>query len=300
MKTIKLLIKLLLILMLTLLLTMCSQKVRKYYSEPSIQEDSIGYVIEEIEPIEEEIIIIEHVTKSEPPSSDLELPEIGSLEGIEGEGDMGYLEEEEEEFFIFSGQDGDMGYLEMPVAAGEKGTLVYDMDTAFYYNIVARVKAKISSKYHVEITPEIVSEFNPVEEDLEDGERLELENIITSEVMDMKLDEITPNTFQITRLSSNDQTVEEGWTTWEWSVLPLQPGKFNLRLRAIVKDENDHSNDIVVFDKEIDVKVQNKASWYLELFNNSLDLLQGYWFVLSVLIIPLIMWIRKKYFKKKD
>ena len=150
------------------------------------------------------------------------------------------------------------------------GTLVYDMDTAFYYDVIFRVKAKISSKYHVEITQEIVEEFNPIEEDLVDYvKRLKLNNIITSEVMDMKLDEITPNTFTIKRLSSNNQIIEEGWTTWEWSVLPLQPGKYNLRLRAIVKDENEHSNDLVVFDKEIDVKIQNKVSWYLELFNNS-------------------------------
>lgn len=193
--------------------------------------------------------------------------------------------------------------IEMPPVAREMilGTLVYDMDTAFYYDVISRVTAKISSRYHVEITPEIIMEFNPAEENLEEyGERLEMDNIVTSEVMDMKLYEITPGTFTISLLNSNNQTIEEGWTTWEWSVLPLKPGKYNLRLVAIVKDEHEHSNDKVVFDKEIHVQVQNKASWYLELFNNSLDLLQGYWFVLTALIVPLVLWIRKRYKKKKD
>jgi len=178
----------------------------------------------------------------------------------------------------------------------EYGTLVYNIDSIFFYNVLYRVKAKISSIHHNKITTEIVKEFNITENE---KINLKINSIKVSEVMNMELNEITPNTFIITSLSSKDQSIEKGWTTWEWSVLPLKPGKYNLKLRAIVKTTKGYNSDIVVFDKKITVKIKNKTSWIFQKFNSSLDLIQDYWFILSVFLIPLFTWIYKKKKKKK-
>lgn len=175
----------------------------------------------------------------------------------------------------------------------EFGTLVYQIDSIFYYNELTRVVAKISNKKYIKITPDIISQFTP------DTNNLKLTNIETSEIMNMKLFEITPNTFVITPLFSRNLEVNEGWTTWEWSVLPITKGTFNLRMIVIIKNSNGSNVDKTVFDKPINVLVKDKLAWYIELFNNSLGLLQDYWFVLTVLLIPLGRWIYKKWKKYK-
>lgn len=122
---------------------------------------------------------------------------------------------------------------------------------------------------------------------------------IASRVKVLLLDETTDN-FKIVPLNSDEQLVDDSTNTiWKWNVVPTEPGKNKLVVRVSVKvlDKlGENYKDIPVFERTIVVtSTLQKTVWHF---------LKEYWiyltFGLTIILIPLIRWLSKKYSSWKE
>lgn len=103
--------------------------------------------------------------------------------------------------------------------------------------------------------------------------------------------------FTISSLSSEWQIIEdEGYTEWTWSISPKKSGKNNIKMILkikIINKENVTQKDIIIFDKNIEVKTNFIFSLKSFIFS--------YWqWLATTTIIPFIIFIFKRRKKKKE
>jgi hypothetical protein len=105
--------------------------------------------------------------------------------------------------------------------------------------------------------------------------------------------------FRVTPTNGDkDQPVlNEGFTQWSWRVLPLKSGNQLLLLMVTVRlkipNEQEEYKNYPVFEKGIKVKV-NPVYTFTEFIKN-----EWKW-IITVLILPLISWIAKRWLTDKD
>jgi hypothetical protein len=102
--------------------------------------------------------------------------------------------------------------------------------------------------------------------------------------------------FKIEPKSTEFQNIEDnGYTEWQWRITPLKGGSNFLKLLVKVRVKNDNEEfykDIIVFDKNVDVKSNALFSFKTWLSN--------YWqWIISTIISPFIIWFYKKKSEEK-
>jgi hypothetical protein len=125
--------------------------------------------------------------------------------------------------------------------------------------------------------------------------KITIESIRVESVMSAQLisEEVS---FKIEPKSTEFQNIEDnGYTEWQWRITPLKGGSNFLKLlvKVRVKSENEEFyKDIIVFDKNVDVKSNALFSFKTWLSN--------YWqWIISTIIIPFIVWFYKKKSEEK-
>lgn len=102
--------------------------------------------------------------------------------------------------------------------------------------------------------------------------------------------------FEISTMNTDNQIIEdEGYTEWSWVVVPLKSGNNYLKMIIkikVISEKETHYKDIVVFDKNIQVKSNlslGVKSW-----------ISQYWqWLMTTIIIPLFIFFYKKMSKKE-
>lgn len=130
--------------------------------------------------------------------------------------------------------------------------------------------------------------------DVSVSSKITIESIRIESVMSAQLisEEVS---FKIEPKSTEFQNIEDnGYTEWQWRITPLKGGSNFLKLLVKVRVKNDKEEfykDIIVFDKNVNVK--SNALFSFKTWINT------YWqWLLSTIIIPLIIWIYKN--KKRE
>lgn len=131
--------------------------------------------------------------------------------------------------------------------------------------------------------------------DVSVSSKITIESIRVESVMSAQLisEEVS---FKIEPKSTEFQNIEDnGYTEWQWRITPLKGGSNFLKLlvKVRVKNENEEFyKDIIVFDKNVDVKSNALFSFKTWLSN--------YWqWIISTIIIPFIVWFYKKKSEEK-
>lgn len=130
--------------------------------------------------------------------------------------------------------------------------------------------------------------------DVSVSSKITIESIRIESVMSAQLisEEVS---FKIEPKSTEFQNIEDnGYTEWQWRITPLKGGSNFLKLLVKVRVKNDKEEfykDIIVFDKNVNVK--SNALFSFKTWINT------YWqWLLSTIIIPFIIWIYKN--KKRE
>lgn len=121
--------------------------------------------------------------------------------------------------------------------------------------------------------------------------------LISSRVRIVLIDPTGNKNFEITALNTEEQLVDNKTNTvWNWNIRPKKAGKNELVLRTTVKilDElGENFKDVTVFEKSI--KVNASAITTIKQFIGT------YWqWLITVCIIPLIIWGYKKFSPRKN
>lgn len=131
--------------------------------------------------------------------------------------------------------------------------------------------------------------------DVSVSSKITIESIRVESVMSAQLisEEVS---FKIEPKSTEFQNIEDnGYTEWQWRITPLKGGSNFLKLLVKVRVKNDNEEfykDIIVFDKNVDVKSNALFSFKTWLSN--------YWqWIISTIISPFIIWFYKKKSEEK-
>ena len=177
------------------------------------------------------------------------------------------------------------------------GLIAYSVPTQMQVGSEYSVKIRISKQNNRTVLL-IGNREIPISDNLDS---VKIETITVSPVMSASLLS-SKNDFEITSLSTEIQNIDQdGYTEWEWNVIPLKGGENNLKLNVkirIKEDGNDYYKDITVFQRKIKVKSNLSYSIKDFIFKN------WEWF-LGVIFIPIfqrfwLFWKKKKEENKKD
>lgn len=177
------------------------------------------------------------------------------------------------------------------------GSILYQVDSIFYLNHFSKVTAKISKTQYIKIDNVINNDFI---ETSGTSANIKIKTIKTSDIMSMTIVSVDdPKAFEINNLSTDIQTIDSSFTTWQWNIKALKIGSYKLRLIAKIND-NDKYKDYIVFNQNIDVqnkpgeliknKVQNVADWTNKFKDN-------WYFLIFTILIPIVVWLFKIYKK---
>ena len=163
------------------------------------------------------------------------------------------------------------------------------MQVGYDYNVKIRITKDKNEKQEL-----IIGDKKIPINDVNTKSVIVIESIRVSTVMSAELTSEKED-FNITSLSTELQDIEDnGYTEWEWHIMPLKSGKNPLKLLVKVRIADiDHENvykDVVVFEREINIKANY---WYsvTQFFIN-------YWqWIVSTIVLPLLAWLYKR---KKD
>lgn len=178
-----------------------------------------------------------------------------------------------------------------------KGLIAYSVPSEMEVGNDYSVKVRISKQNDKTVL--LVGDREiPISDNLDS---VRVETITVSPIMSASLLS-SKKDFEITPLSTEIQNIDQdGYTEWEWNVIPLQDGENSLKLNVkirIKEDGNDYYKDITVFQRKIKVK-SNLGSSIKDFISNNWE-----WFM-GVIFIPLfqwfwLLWKRKKEDKEKD
>lgn len=163
-----------------------------------------------------------------------------------------------------------------------------DMIVGQKYNVKVRITKDRSGKNVL-----VVGDRNIPINDASVDSKITIEDIRVEKTMTADL-VCDTTAFSIQSLSSKVQNIEDkGYTEWAWLVTPLKSGKGYLKLIVKVRIDGNVQKDIVVFDKNIEVKpdrVYSVKTWFGK-----------YWqWLISTIIIPFIIWLYKRRKKEKE
>jgi hypothetical protein len=226
-----------------------------------------------------------------------------------------YVESEEEEYVSFGGDEYyDINYLIVESAAPlyNEGTLVYKVDSVLIIGVVSRVEARIIKQVSEETTEHLVSLTTHTTTGVIYEEVIRVGNI-----MDMDLKSLDPDAFTINKITDEytfewggegkvvividgdvDITTDENiinnnkkYYEYKWVIVPKGKEKI-LPFRIMVIGDYE---DEIILEYQLVVEKNIKES-----FNRFIDgaVKRWYW-IFTTLLIPLFVYIRKKYFKKK-
>lgn len=178
-----------------------------------------------------------------------------------------------------------------------KGTIAYSVPKEMQVGNSYQIKLRITKEKGKEVNKTLVigeREIPIADPNIESKvtiENIRVERTMTTELLS------EDGAFTITPLNTDKQIIEdESYTEWGWIVTPLKSGKTYLKLIIKIKIEADGETsykDIVVFDKDIEVKTNLKhgvKGWVSQ-----------YWeWLMSTIIIPLVIFFYKRREKKKE
>lgn len=131
--------------------------------------------------------------------------------------------------------------------------------------------------------------------DVSVSSKITIESIRVESVMSAQLisEEVS---FKIESKSTEFQNIEDnGYTEWEWRITPLKGGSNFLKLLVkvrVINESGEFYKDIIVFDRNVNVKSNALFSFKNWLFN--------YWqWIISTIISPFIIWFYKKKSEEK-
>lgn len=119
---------------------------------------------------------------------------------------------------------------------------------------------------------------------------------ISSRVKMILIDPSGDDDFKIIPLSSEEQLVDDSSNTvWNWSIIPLRAGENNIVIRASAKVLDrlgENYRDIQVFEKSISIQSSPFRNVKQFFFDN-------WQWLLSVIVIPLVIWGYKKFLENR-
>lgn len=135
------------------------------------------------------------------------------------------------------------------------GTLVYKIDSIFTIDVTSRVEARIIKSVDEESVDKLVSLTHK-----SSTGKIEKVIINVDDIMDMDLISLDKEAFIINKLNNRQSFNQDNIAYWVWGVTPIKIGKFDLFLRATIKENNIDKN-IIVFDKVVSVNNKPKKKY---------------------------------------
>jgi RNAse (barnase) inhibitor barstar len=178
-----------------------------------------------------------------------------------------------------------------------KGTIAYSVPKEMKVGESYVIKLRITKDKGKEVNKTLVLGDREIPiSDVNIDSRVTIENVRVAKTMTAELMS-EDGAFKVTPQNTSKQVIEDGeYTEWGWMVTPLKSGKTYLKLIIKIKIDVDGETtykDIVVFDKDIEVKANLKhgvKSWLSE-----------YWqWLMTTIIIPVVVFFYKKREKKKE
>jgi hypothetical protein len=178
-----------------------------------------------------------------------------------------------------------------------KGTIAYSVPKEMKVGESYVIKLRITKDKGKEVNKTLVLGDREIPiSDVNIDSRVTIENVRVAKTMTAELMS-EDGAFKVTPQNTSKQVIEDGeYTEWGWMVTPLKSGKTYLKLIIKIKIDVDGETtykDIVVFDKDIEVKANLKhgvKSWISE-----------YWqWLMTTIIIPVVVFFYKKREKKKE
>lgn len=178
-----------------------------------------------------------------------------------------------------------------------KGTIAYSVPSEMVVGNKYPIKVRITKEKGKEINRTLVLGDREIPiSDVTLDSKITIENIRVERTMTAQLLS-EDGAFEISAMNTDKQVVEdEGYTEWSWVVVPLKSGTSYLKMIIkikVVSGEETYYKDIVVFDKNIQVKANvslGVKSW-----------ISQYWqWLMTTIIIPLAIFFYKKRKEKKE
>lgn len=164
------------------------------------------------------------------------------------------------------------------------GRILFNPPTEMKVGVKERVEARITKTITEDLSKGLKGRGLP-----------KIEEIRVNTLMGVRL---SGDNFNITPLSDEDQIVTgEGFTQWDWDVLPLKSGdqllSFVVIVRMKIPNYGEERRDYPVFDRKIKVKVN--PPYTIKKF------IENYWqWILSTIIgSGIIGWVIKRIIKKR-
>lgn len=178
-----------------------------------------------------------------------------------------------------------------------KGTIAYSVPNDMIVGNKYPIKVRITKNKGDEVNKTLVLGDREIPiNDVSHNSNITIENIRVERTMTTQLLS-EDGTFEISKMNTDNQIIEDdGYTEWGWVVVPLKSGtsylKMVIKIKIVSGDET-HYKDIVVFDKNIQVKANislGVKSW-----------ISLYWqWVITTIITPLIIFLYKRKKSKKS
>lgn len=184
-----------------------------------------------------------------------------------------------------------------PIDNSSTGTIAYSVPNEMQVGKSYVIKLRITKEKGKEINRTLIlGDRNIPISDIDIDSKITIENIRVARTMTAELIS-EDETFKVTPQNTDKQVIEDGeYTEWGWMVTPLKSGKTYLKLIIKIKIDTDGEityKDIVVFDKNIEVKANMKLeveSW-----------ISKYWqWLMTTIIIPLIVFLYKNRKNKEE
>lgn len=163
------------------------------------------------------------------------------------------------------------------------GRFLFNVPQEMKVGVKERVEARIAKNFTEDLSIGLRGHGVPL-----------IEEIKVNTLMGVRLN---GRNFDIKALSHEEQIVTgEGFTQWDWDVVPLKSGDQLLSLvvtvRIKIPDYGEERKDYPVFDRQIKVKVN--PVYTIKTF------IESYWqWIIVTILIPLIGWVVKKLWKSR-
>jgi hypothetical protein len=172
-----------------------------------------------------------------------------------------------------------------------QGTIAYSIPQEMKVGKSYQIKLRITKQKGKEINKLLVvgeREINIADTSVDS--KITIENIRVEKSMTAELIS-EDGAFKITKLNTDKQIIEDdSYTEWGWIITPNKSGKTYLKLIIKIKIQSDGETsykDIVVFDKDVEVKTNVKyevKGWF-----------EKYWqWLMTTIIIPIVIYFYKK------
>jgi hypothetical protein len=160
------------------------------------------------------------------------------------------------------------------------GRILFNPSKEMKVGIMERVEVRIAKTISEDLSARLRGRGVP-----------QIEEIRVGTFMKVRL---TGNNFDIKSLSHEDQPVTgEGFTQWDWDVVPLKSGNQSLLLSVTVRikipNDGEETKDYPVFEREIKVKVN--------LIYSTKNFIKSYWqwIVSAIIASGIIGWVIRKW-----